>query len=193
MKRNIIATLVGTLILWVFQAMSWMASPIHKDALKYTPKQEEVMEVLQRTIPEEGVYSLPGEDPSKDVSYEEMEASSKQHLGKPWVLVFYHSSFKGMSASNMIGGILINLLSVILVVYTLRLFNAHEKSFRAALGIVMILPLFCIFQGMLPNMNWFEFPWHFMKGEIIDVLLGWLLCGMYLAWYMRRGNRVQTN
>ena len=192
MKKNIIATFIGTLILFGWQFVSWMALPIHKDTLKYTAQQEEIITMLQKNIPSDGFYSVPGHDPSKNLSFKEMEAAGKESLHKPWALVLYNSSFEGMSAPNMIGGILMNLVAVVLAIILLHACNAQEKTFGSVFRIIMILPVFCIFQAVLENANWWAFPWHFIKGTVFDLIIGWALCGFYLAWQFKKPNSLQV-
>jgi len=188
-KRNIIATLTGTMILFAWQAVSWMVLPTHNDTVKYTSNQSEIMETLQKNISSSGMYAIPGVDPSKNLSLEEMEKMNTERLGKPWALVMYNTSFEGLNAANMIGGIAINLIAVILVIGLFSMSKAKEKTFAAAFGLIMIFPAFCIFQPVLQNMNWWDFPWHFIKGEVFDLVIGWMLCGSFLAWYLRKPQR----
>src|ERR1041384_1396479 len=137
MKKHIIAAIIGTLILFGWQALSWMALPVHKHTLKYAPRQDEIIQSLSTTITEEGFYGVPGHDPSKEMSMKEMEAASNQMIGKPWALVLYNSSFQGMTGSNLAGGIFMNLIAVVLVIILLVTCKAQEKSFATVFGIVM--------------------------------------------------------
>lgn len=186
MKKNTLAVFFGTLILFGWQSLSWMVLPVHSDTLKYAPQQSEIMESLRKNIPAAGAYRMPGTDPSADLSFEDMETQSKEHAGKPWALIFYNTSFEGMSAGTMMGGVLLNLAAVVLAVLLFHAAGAGNRSFAAAFGLIMVLPAFCILQPVLQNMNWWSFPWHFMKGEIIDLVIGWSLCGAFLTWYLKK-------
>lgn len=181
MKKNIISTFVVTLILFGWQAISWMATPIHNDALKYTTTEDAILSALSSNLSEPGLYSLPGHDMSKEKTQEEREADYKSMLNKPWALVIYNDSFKGMNAGNMIAGLLANLVAAILVVFFLNMGKAEEKSFGGILAMVMTLPFICIFQAVIENMIWWEFPWHFVKGTVMDLIIAWLLAGLYLG------------
>ena len=182
MKKNILATLVGTIILFGWQFLSWMALPIHHDTIKYTPKQDQILESLSMHLNENGMYGIPTHDPSKNMNSEEFEAEYKGRMGKPWAFVLYNTTFDGMSASAMIGGLLMNMVAVIIAIIILNASKVQTRSFGFALVIVMILPLFCLFQAVLENANWFGFPWHFLKGTVTDLIVAWLLCGSFLAW-----------
>jgi hypothetical protein len=186
MKRNIIATLIGTLIVFLWQGFSWMASPIHTDSMKYTPKQAEITEAISANLTEDGMYRVPGFDPSEEMTTEKMEAFNKEYEGKPWALVLYNKSFVCMGPSVMVNGILLNLVGVILAICVFRIARGEERKFGTGLLLIMALPLFTIFQSALMNANWWSFPWHFLKGEVIDLIVGWLLFGLFAVWYFRR-------
>jgi hypothetical protein len=188
MKKNIIATLICTIILFGWQALSWMALPVHNSTMKFAEGQQEILTNLQKNLPASGTYYLPGLDPAVKHSSEEMEIFYNAQIGKPWALIFYNTSFEGMSPSAMINGILLNLLSVMLVIILLHVGKAKEKKFIVIFALVMILPCFVILQSVLQNANWWSFPWHFIKGTIVDLLLGWFFCGLFLSWHFRKLN-----
>ncbi len=181
MKKHIINAIICTLILFVWQAISWMALPTHNDAMKYTPQQGEILASLTKNLNANGVYAVPGTDPSQEMSFETMEAQSKAQLGKPWALIFYNTSFEGMNASNMICGVLLNLVAAIIMLMVLHGAGAQNKKPGTVFGLVMLLPIFTIFQSILENANWFAFPWHFIKGTMFDLVIGWALCGAFIT------------
>jgi hypothetical protein len=188
MKKNIISTIVCTIILFGWQAISWMVLPFHSDTLKYTPNQDAIIEVLSANLSENGLYGVPGDDPSREQTMEEMEAGWNKMLNKPWALVLYHTAFEGMTATGMMGGIMLNLVAVVIGIILLNASRPEQRTFGSIFGIVMLLPAFCIFQAVLENANWWGFPWHFLKGTIFDLLIGWSLCGVYLAWRYKKPN-----
>ena len=105
MIRIFISALVGGIILFVFQAMSWMALGLHTDSFKYTPEQDKMLEALNDHL-EEGVYYLPGVDKSV-TSPEEEQAFHEANTGKPWVILQYHEKMEMSMANNMGFGFLI--------------------------------------------------------------------------------------
>ncbi|MFT7589948.1 MAG: hypothetical protein ACI959_002169 [Limisphaerales bacterium] len=48
--KLLISAAVGTVILFVWFALSWVALPIHTNALKYTEGQDEIIEVLAKHL-----------------------------------------------------------------------------------------------------------------------------------------------
>ena len=99
MTRVLISSLVGAVILFFFQAASWMVLDTHTDSFKYLPEQDEVMEVLNKHL-EEGYYYMPYFDVNT-TSQEEQQAFNEANTGKPWVMLQYHEKMEMSMAKNM--------------------------------------------------------------------------------------------
>jgi hypothetical protein len=193
MKRNLIALIGATLIIFIWQMLSWMALHIHDDVGKYTPAEKELIEVLSNKLPESGMYMMPGTDPSKPATMEEMEIRSKEWEGKPYALVFYHTQFKGMQGSTMALGFVFNMMAVLIAIFIVNTAIRGGATFGKCFVLVLSLSVFTIFQSVMLNWNWWEFPWHFIKGELIDGIAGWTLCGLFLSWYLGKGRTAIAN
>ncbi len=189
MKKNIIALLGATVILFVYQALSWMVLPVHADFAKYTPTETEIMALVNSKLPENGVYMMPGTDPSKPQTMEEMKKHGEECVGKPYAMLFYNKSFPGMQPTMLLIGFLFNLVAVIIAISIVNMAVKAGASSGTRFLLVLSLSIFCIFQAILLNWNWFQFPWHFVKGEVIDSLVGWSLAGLFLSWYLGKSRK----
>lgn len=189
MKRNIIALIGATLILFVWQSMSWMVLPVHEDFAKYTPNDAAIMTVLNSSLTESGAYMMPGMDPSKEPTVDEMKKRNAEMEGKPYALVMYNKEFHAMPPSMMVLGNLLNLVAVLIAISLVNMGIRSGASFGTRFMLVLSLAIFCIFQSALLNWNWMGFPWHFIKGEVIDLVVGWSLCGLFLSWYLGKAQR----
>src|SRR5678809_418219 len=87
MKKWIIGSLVGAIIVFAWQAASWMFIGIHDKAMKYTPAQDQIMNVLSSSNLDEANYMLPSA-PTKQGKQDMMKSME----GKPWASVIYHKS-----------------------------------------------------------------------------------------------------
>jgi hypothetical protein len=36
------------------------------------------------------------------------------------------------------------------------------------------------------ELNWFQGTWAAIKGDLIDAVVAWGLCGLWLGWWLRR-------
>ncbi|HRI24611.1 MAG TPA: hypothetical protein PLZ45_08020 [Ferruginibacter sp.] len=81
MKKMIVGALVGGLILFVWQFLTWGALNLHEAQQKYTPKQDSILSYLNSQFSEDGAYFLPTYAPG--TSREEMEKQMKARKASP--------------------------------------------------------------------------------------------------------------
>ncbi|HET6993716.1 MAG TPA: hypothetical protein VFI06_01980, partial [Chitinophagaceae bacterium] len=82
---------------------------------------------------------------------------------------------------------LVDLFLVISLVYILTrggVTPAPRKVFSASVtyGLAFFLA------GQYMGHVWFDLPWHMIKVDLIDNIVAWTLCGIWLGWWL---NRVQ--
>jgi hypothetical protein len=186
MKQFVIATLVGAVIVFALQALSWTVLPIHNDSLKYTAGQDSILGVLIRHLPEDGMYVVPFLPPEKMSDNAALEEFAQQTNGKPGAMVQYHQASEEMSPMMMVNGFLFDLLATALVVWLLGLAAPQLTSFGGRFFAVLAFSLFTILQSDLMNWNWWDTPGHYLKGMVLDHLIAWAACGLWLAWYLGR-------
>ena len=90
MKKTLIASIVGGIILFIWQFLSWAALNLHQASNAYTPNHAAIMAALETNLPEEGGYFIPGVP--ENASREEQEKLMKESNGKPWASIQYHKS-----------------------------------------------------------------------------------------------------
>ncbi|MCW5895313.1 MAG: hypothetical protein KIT50_06905 [Bacteroidetes bacterium] len=184
MKNALIGSLVAAVIIFVFQFMSWMVLGIHDNSMKYTPQQEAVLAALSENLQESGLYAIPNLPPGS--SNEERQAFDQSMVGKPWAVVQYHANYGGMAASQMVYGFLLNLVAAFVMAYVMSAGGEKFASFGSRFMLAVGFIVFLVFQSSLMMANWWETPWHYLSGEITDHVVGWLLGGFWLSWWMGR-------
>jgi hypothetical protein len=50
----------------------------------------------------------------------------------------------------------------------------------------MAFAAFALFQGALNNMNWWDFPWSFVRPQVMDLTIGWGVTSIWLAYYVKK-------
>src|SRR4051812_1968417 len=91
MKKSLIAAMVGGIIIFLWQFLSWTILNLHQPAQKYTAKQDAVMTTLSSNL-EEGGYYLPSIPESS--SWAEHEKAMTESVGKPWATIQYHKALE---------------------------------------------------------------------------------------------------
>lgn len=179
MKKWLIGSLVGAIIVFVWQSASWMFLGVHDSTLKYHPAQDEILNVISANTTEEGLYMLPNA-----ATKEEHETVRKNLEGKPWATVIYHKSYNGDMTMQMIRGFLVDLVLVLLLVVILT--KGGLPGFSGFLTGGLAVGAFTFLWGPYTGHIWFELPWHMIRGDIIDAIVAWGLCGAWLGWWMNK-------
>lgn len=182
MKRKhwIIGSLIGAIIVFGWQGLSWMVIGIHDKQMKYTAAQGEIMNVLNSRITEDGLYALPSAATKK-----EQKDMMKDMEGKPWASIIYHKEYHSAVTMRMIRAFLVDLFLVVSLLYIFSRGGAIPIARRIFSGAVAF-GLAIFLAGQYMGHVWFDLPWHMIKGDLIDNLASWGLCGIWLGWWLNR-------
>lgn len=178
MKKLIIGSLVGGLIFFFWQFLSWTILDIHRPMQQYTDKQGEILEYLSKNL-EEGFYYLPTipEGSSSDQAQKLMEDS----IGKPWAQIYYHKAMNANMGSNMARAFVIDVLAALLICWILL--KMGNASFNTILLSTIGIGLISYFLNNYTQAIWFE---HKTIADLIDALIGHGLVGVWLGFWLRR-------
>ncbi len=178
----IIGALVGGIILFAWQFLTWGVLNLHEAQQRYTPKQDSVLAYLGTQFSEDGAYYMPTVAPGS--SSDEMEKLMKASEGKPWAQVIYHKSMPGMNKMfmNMGRSLLVNMFIIWLLCWLLTKINAPSFAtiFMGTLGTGMITFL----HG--PYIMHIWYPSFDLMAHFVDALVSWGVAGLWLAWWLRR-------
>ena len=179
MKKQLIATLVGGIILFVWQFLSWSLVNVHSAEFKYTANQDRIMEALSQNLTENGSYMLPQAPPGS--SQAEQQAYMEGVASKPWAMVNYHKSFDTNMGMNMLRGILVDWVAVFLLIWVLLKFvNLNFKTVLLA-----SLAVGAIGYLTIPYLNTIWFNTNSI-GYLIDAVAQWGLTGVWLGWWLTK-------
>ncbi|MCI0449698.1 MAG: hypothetical protein L0Y79_07930 [Chlorobi bacterium] len=186
MKKIIIGTIVAAVIYFLYQTAAWMGG-LHGTPGTYTPKGGEILNYLSQSLGEEGLYMMPMVDPSQPNYKEEEQKLHEQNIGKPWAMVFYHKSMMGMEAGYILIGFLYSLIACLIA--SMIVYYGNFSSFGTRFLAAFSFGLFTLSQGVLDDMNWWSYPWSFVKAEVIDLTLGWAITSLWLAWFVKKKSK----
>ncbi|HET9055674.1 MAG TPA: hypothetical protein VFN30_02385 [Chitinophagaceae bacterium] len=180
MSKKIIGALVGGIIIFLIQFISWAPGEFHKSALQYTPRQDSILSYLGNQLTTEGGYYLPTSSPN--ATSDEKEALLKASEGKPWVQIFYHKEFKSNMLMNMLRGLLTDIIVVWLFIWLISKMSniSFTGVFMSSLAVGLIVFLNSAYTGYI----WFQI--FDMYAYLTDAILGWGLTGVWLGWWMNR-------
>jgi len=182
MKRVIIGAIVGAIIYFGFQTTMWVGG-FHKDFYTHATQQDSILALLSRTLPAEGMYMMPMADQHSPDFKTRQQEIEKTMIGNPWAMVFYHPEMPDFSVSTLVLGLLFALVAAFIAAFVM--YMGKFPCFWSRFTVSMLFALFALLQGVLSNLNWWEFPWSFVKPQVIDLVIGWGLCSVWLGWFVK--------
>ena len=177
-KQLVIGTLVGGLILFFWQFISFGLMNLHGAEMTYTPKQDQILEALNGLDLEEGTYMVPSVAPEKMA---DRDALMEPYIGKPWAQVSYHKSLEMSMSMNLIRGLIIDLLSAFLLVWLLMKFE--KRDFKTCVTASIVVGVIGYLTIPYLNTVWFKTS---SIGYLIDAFVVWGLVGAWLGWWLNR-------
>lgn len=180
MKKLILASVIGGLLIFMWQFLSFGLLDLHRPASKYTPKQTEIINYLSSTLTEEGGYIVP--NLPEGASMEDNERFTKENSGKPWASIQYHKALDTDMTMNMIRGLLVNIVMVALFTWLLSKTNFVSIGQFIAAGIVFGLIIFI-------NEPYTYHIWYKtfdLNASLMDALISWLLAGIVVGLFYRK-------
>lgn len=183
MKKLFIAALVGGIIIFIWQTLSWTVLNLHHAGQEYTPKQDSIMAFLGTQFSESGSYLMP-RDPD-GVSSAEMEKNMAARAGKPWAQIQYHKEMNINMGMNIVRGLLTDIVMVALLCWILM------KLTDSGFGKVLMA---CLITGIIVFLNspytvhiWY--PKADLNAHLMDAVISWGLCGLWLGKYLPPKNK----
>lgn len=172
MKKIVIGTLAGGLILFFWQFLAWGPGEFHSSQMAYTPVQEQLLNCLESSGLEEGEYFIPNK-PAGTSQEDYQKIVTEKWIGKPWARIQYHHKFENTMGMNMIRGLVIDLLSAFLV--CLLLLGDPTLDMRKA--ITACLSIGVIAYLTIPYLNSIWFKSNSLP-DLVDAIVPWLLIGL---------------
>lgn len=178
MKKLLIGAIVGGVLLFFWQFLSFTILDLHRPMQEYTPKQAEILKYLSENL-EEGNYYLP--TLPAGTSWEENKKMMNESMGKPWAQVFYHKEMTTDMTANMLRGLFVAILAVLAVAWVLLKISNNN---------LITSVLSCIAIGLASYLTtsyatgiWYE---TVTLPDLIDAILGWGIVGAWLGWWLNR-------
>lgn len=178
MKKTIIASLIGGILLFTWQFLSWAMLNIHYPQSNYTAFQDKLLEAIDDIGLPEGEYVLPTYKPGS--SEDEMNAYMEKSIGQPWAVIKYKKELTNTMGMNMFRGIVMN----ILIVLGLCLFIGmiKEPNFKNIFIISLGFGLLSYLINPYLYSIWFK---NNTIPDLIDAVVQFSLLGAWLGFILK--------
>jgi len=180
MNKIFPGAIVGGILIFIWQFLSWTILDLHRPAQQYTEKQESIIGYLNTQFDSSGGYMVP--TVPEGTSMNEQSELMKNSIDKPWAQIFYHKSLSPNMGVNMAKNLVTNILMVLFFCWIISGYTANSfgKTFLAAIFTGLIIFLHSSYTMHI----WYE---TFDLGAYLaDYLVSWGLTGIWLGWWLNR-------
>ncbi|MEO5996337.1 MAG: hypothetical protein ABIN89_06405 [Chitinophagaceae bacterium] len=181
MKKLLIGSFVGAILLFGWQAISWTVAGVHDNAYKYVSGQDTIINYLTSHLAEDGEYLVPRSNPK--LSKEEQMKEKEAMMSRPWALINFHPAYESNMGKTMAIGFINCFICVLLACLVIRKFDTRYKKFFSLFTSVLTFGVICFLFVWYNQHNWFQTTWNVLWGELVDNFVGWGLAGVWLAWW----------
>lgn len=171
MKRKLLFSLIGAIVIFAWQFLSYAMPNFHKSAAAYTPSQDSIMKAIEKQGLKEGMYFLGQPDPT--LSQAEQQAAMEKMDGKPWAVLNYHETNTMSMAMNMARGFLVCFVISFLLFWLLL--QQKNPTLVNRMLLALAVGMIGFFFEPYTNFIWYKAPDIF--AHFADAIFPWLILG----------------
>jgi hypothetical protein len=171
MKKKLLFSLIGAIIIFAWQFLSYAMPNFHKSASAYTPLQDSIIQMLQKQGLSEGMYMLGQPNPS--LSQAEQQAEMDKMEGKPWATLNYHQQNNMSMGMNMARGFMVCFVISFLLFWLLL--QQKNPTLLNRIYLSLAVGLIGFFFVPYTNFIWYKAPDIF--AHFADAIVPWLILG----------------
>lgn len=171
MKQKLLFSLIGAIIIFTWQFLSYGMPNFHKSTAAYTPAQDSILKLIENQGLKEGMYFLGQPDPS--LSKAEQESWMEKIEGKPWAIINYHESNSMSMSVNLIRGFLVCFVISFLLFWLF--IQQKDPTLTNRLLLALAVGMIGFFFVPYTNFIWYKAPDIF--AHFADAIIPWIILG----------------
>lgn len=187
--RVLVAALLGGIVMFLWGAVAHMALGLGNVDIRQPVAEDAVLAALHPGLGEQpGVFIVPSIDPAKMGDKPTRDAYAAKSKASAYAWVVYLP--QGEDLTDMSGQLprqwASDTLSALALAFVMGL---AAFSFATRLSIALAAAVFAWLSTMVPYWNWYRFPTGFTLAALVEQIVGWLLAGAVMAWWLGRNGR----
>lgn len=180
MKKLIIGAIAGGILIFIWQTLSWSILNLHAKEYRKAANQEGIIAYLSSQFTDDGQYLIPAVDENTPAAERKKLITDMQ--GKPWAVVSYHKAYDINMVGNIIRGLIVSMVAALFACWVLmkNTLSSFGTTFIGCILIGLTGYLFIPYAGHI----WFQNPGA--TTHLLDTIISWGLCGLWLGWWLNR-------
>jgi hypothetical protein len=187
--RILVAAIFGGIVMFLWGGVAHMVLGLGNPGIHQPVHEDAVISTLREGLGSQpGVYILPSFDPHKWNDQAARAAYAQKSLTSPYAWVVYLP--QGDDMTNMSRQLprqwASDTLSALALAFVMGL---AAFGFAKRMGIAVAAVVFAWLSVLVPYWNWYRFPGALTWAALAEQLIGWLLAGAVMAWWLGRRER----
>ena len=183
--RIVIAALFGAVILFIWGFVAHTFLPIGEMGVKAPVNEDVVLEAVTSGTPTAGIYVLPYVSSAQWNDEMFMKSFAEKSKAQPFVYMVVSPPYGDpmQMTPQLVKQFGCNFLGSLIMAWLLAATSwgvAARVLGAAGMGV------FVWTSSVVPMAVWYRFPTDFMIGGLIEHVVGWLLAGILIAWWLGR-------
>jgi hypothetical protein len=187
--RILVAAIFGGIVMFFWGSLAHTVLGLGSPGIHQPVQEDAVLNSLHEGLgPQPGIYLLPSFDPKKWSDTAARTAYAQKATASPYAMVVYLPQGDDMT---VMGGQLSrqwasDTLASLALAFVMGL---AAFGFTKRMLIAAIASIFAWLSILVPYWNWYRFPSAFTWAGLIEQVIGWLLAGAVMAWWLGRRER----
>lgn len=188
--RILIAGILGGIVMFLWTAIAHTVLPIGEMGVGTPLAQQETLDAIAASAPAGGgAYLYPSLAPEQWSDEAAMQAFIEQNRGNAYAFVVYRPD-GNPALENMAPNLVTQFVSVtVAALIAAWLLSLGAFGFGRRVLLAGGLGVFAWLAISVPYWNWYRFPTELTVGNALEQVIGWLLAGAAIAWWLGRGER----
>ena len=193
MTRITVGGIVAGLVMFLWSFIAHMVLPVGEMGVNSNAQEDNVLASL-KSANAQGLYLMPGYEyfQSSSKSRAEQQAAMQavtekaKRTGSAFI-VYRPDSGVEISPKTLGLSFFSDVIACWIFAFALWAAMPRIRSFSMRVWLVTIMGLLPFVVCDFAYWNWYSFPGQYMLGKVLDYSVGAIFAGMFLAWWLARG------
>jgi hypothetical protein len=181
-KQNILATVLGAIVLFVWSAIAWMVIPWPGEPLRSFANEAAVEAAITANATQPGNYILP--NPHRPgLTTEQSNTLADKMMRGPMMFAAIRLGPMRPFPLLMVLQFLIQFVSALIATFLVT--NTAALSYGQRVLFVTLCGVLIFVGGKLDEWVWWSFSSAYTLIELVAIVIGWILAGLVIAKFAR--------
>lgn len=180
--RAFLAGIAGGLVMFIWGAITHMATPLGHMGLSSMPLDDQTMPQLRTKLTEPGFYFFPGRDMNDTSKATEDAWVEKMHAGPHGILIFDPRGGEPMSPMQLVTECGANMAAAFVLALAL---GCTRCGWKVGAGLGLLAGVYGWLSIDASYWNWYNFPCAMVMASLIEQAVGGLVSGIVVGMIAR--------